>query len=237
MTSFITCWSGYNSEDTKFLVNGFKHCFSIGYSGPINRQDEAENIPITVGSKQEMWKKIMKEVKFGRFAGPYNLIPFNNYIQLPNGLVPKANNQTRLIFHLSYNFVEGASLNAYTPKELCSVKYNDIDQAVKVCLEVLQNSDTKKFFTAKSDILSAFRLVPICKKHWRWLIMKAKHPITGELAFLVDKCLPFGANISCSHFQKISDGLKHMFQYMAGSNYVVNYLDDFLICGVYKGGM
>ena len=227
--------SGYGKEDTQFLVNGFKHGFSIGYEGPENRRDESNNIPITVGSKIEMWNKIMKEVKLGRFAGPFKKIPFKNYIQSPIGLVPKANNQTRLIFHLSYNFNTGKetepkseSLNACTPKELCTVKYNDLDQAVKICLEVSKLNPNHKFFSAKSDILSAFRLVPICKRHWKWLIMKAKHPLTDELVLFVDKCLPFGASISCSHFQKISNGLRHMFEYMSGSRFVVNYLDDFL---------
>ena len=75
----------------------------------------------------------MKEVELGRFAGPFNTIPFENYIQLPVGLIPKARNKTRLIFHLSFNFPDEEdrwSLNACTPKELCSVHYHDLDDAV-----------------------------------------------------------------------------------------------------------
>ena len=63
--------SGYNTVETQFLVNGFTHGFDIHYTGPEDRQDLADNIPITVGSKTEMWNKVMKEVKLGLFAGPF----------------------------------------------------------------------------------------------------------------------------------------------------------------------
>ena len=94
----------------------------------------------------------MKEVKAGRIAGPFDQIPFKNYIQSPVGLVPKAGGKTRMIFHLSYEFSEDSStqtqqseqlsdnmsLNACTPKEICSVKYNDLDHAVANCLRLVQ---------------------------------------------------------------------------------------------------
>ena len=96
--------SKYDKKETQFLVNGFRHGFDIGYNGPTIRQSESRNIPFTVGNEIEMWNKIMKEVKMKRVAGPFEKIPFDNYIQSPIGLVPKARNKTRLIFHLSYNF-------------------------------------------------------------------------------------------------------------------------------------
>ena len=47
--------------------------------------------------------------------------------------------------------------------------------------------------------------------------------------FFVDKCLPFGASISCSHFQRFSNALTHIFEFITGQRKLVtNYLDDFL---------
>ena len=86
-----------------------------------------------------MWNKIMAEVKEKRVAGPFEAIPFTNYIQSPIGLVPKKENKTRLIFHLSHNFSDREddySLNYFTPSEICSTKYNDLDAAVASCLHV-----------------------------------------------------------------------------------------------------
>ena len=136
--------SNYDEDETQFIVNGFTHGFDLGYRGPWARQDTARNIPfqVGVGNKQDMWKKIMKEVKAKRYAGPFSSIPFKNYVQSPIGLVPKAGNQTRLIFHLSYDFgneanEDGKSINHHTPHELCTVQYNNIDHAIGCSLNLV----------------------------------------------------------------------------------------------------
>ena len=129
--------SNYNKTETMFLVDGFRNRFDMCYQGPTQRQSRARNIPFTVGNKHMLWEKVLGEVKEGRYAGPFESPPFENYIQSPIGLVPKKGNKTRLIFHLSYDFGPGEpSVNACTPKELCSVSYCDLDTAVKQCLAV-----------------------------------------------------------------------------------------------------
>ena len=97
--------SDYDPHETKFLVDGFTQGFDIGYRRPSERQSLSENIPLTVGTKEDLWGKIMKEIKAGRVAGPFDDIPFKNFIQSPVGLVPKAGGKTRMIFHLSYEFL------------------------------------------------------------------------------------------------------------------------------------
>ena len=133
--------SQYDAGETKFLIDGFTNGFDIGYEGPIKRQSYAENIPITVGSTRELWDKIMKEVNLGRYAGPFDKVPFDNFVQSPISLVPKSGNKTSLIFHLSYEFRDESgwklkSVNSCTPRKLCSVKYCDLDAAVAACLRV-----------------------------------------------------------------------------------------------------
>ena len=117
--------SNYDATKTEEIYQGFNMGFDLGYKGPTNRQDTSNNIPLLVGNKIELWNKIMKEVKLGCYAGPFSKIPFKRYMQSPIGLVPKAGGQTRLIFHLSFDFKESGlkSLNHYTPEELCKVKY------------------------------------------------------------------------------------------------------------------
>ena len=130
--------SNYPDEKKKYLVNGFRHGFDIGYRGPRQRCSVSDNIPIRIGLKLDMWNKIMKEVKLGRYAGPFDKIPYKYYIQSPIGLVPKdGGKKTHLIFHLSYNFgdaEEDRSLNYHMPDELCSVHYRDLDHAVMTSL-------------------------------------------------------------------------------------------------------
>ena len=57
--------SNYDKEGTRFLIDSFQHGFAICYEGSENRQDRLQNIPIQmgVGSKEEMWEKLMKEIK------------------------------------------------------------------------------------------------------------------------------------------------------------------------------
>ena len=79
----------------------------------------------------------MKEVGLGRVAGPYVKVPFKNFMQSPVGLVPKdGGKDTRLIFHLSFDFPDYGSLNSHTSKELCTVHYHDLDEAINMCLRV-----------------------------------------------------------------------------------------------------
>ena len=127
----------YDEDETKFLVKGFSQGFDIGYEGPQTRRDTSKNIPFRngIGNREELWEKVMKEVALGHYAGPYEEIPFENFMQSPIGLVPKAGNKTRQIFHLSYEFRNGNHpLNYHTPKEKCSVKYHDIDTAIRLSL-------------------------------------------------------------------------------------------------------
>ena len=233
----------YDPDETNFVVQGFKKGFSIEYHGPQKRQSLSKNLPLSVGNKTILWNKIMKEVGLKRVASPFTKIPFENYIQSPIGLVPKAGGDgTRLIFHLSYDFSDdNTSVNANTPRELCAVTYSDIDQAVRSIL-ILRDKTRKVarergiddlednltvIYLSKSDIKSAFRVLPLSRRAFPWLIMMAHHPTTGQVFYFVDKCLPFGASISCSHFQRVSNALKHIVQTKTSSP-VTNYLDDFL---------
>ena len=86
---------------------------------------------------------------------------------------------------------------------------------------------------AKSDMSMAFRNVPMDRKSWCYLVLKAEHPNTGELYYFVDKCLPFGASISCAIFQTFSDAIAHLVVHRTNKP-LVNYLDDFFFAALVK---
>ena len=262
--------SHYDAKETEFLVNGFKFGFPLGYEGPQDQADNSQNIPLTVGDKFELWEKMIKEVKLERFVGPFRSNPFKRYIQSPVGLVPKSGGKTRLIFHLSYDFPNGnQSINEWTPDEACSVKYNDLDHAVRNCLQLLKQSDSasqtekegevvtetesgsqyqksqgsekeqkqKTIFYSKTDLMSTFRILPIFPGHRKFLLMRVTDPLTGKLSYFVEKCLSFGASISCSHFQRFSNCLKHLIEHRLGrTGITTNYLDDFIFLDITEEG-
>ena len=132
----------YSKEETNFIMNGFTNGFEISYTGNMNAKLTAPNLPLTeYGDNIILWNKIMKEVKAGRFVGPFDKIPFqHHYIQSPIGLVPKDDGRDkRLIFHLSYPKNKGTSVNANTPPEKCSVQYPDFVDAIQMCLRTGKN--------------------------------------------------------------------------------------------------
>ena len=176
----------------------------------------------------------MKEVKAKRFAGSFDKIPFKNYIQSPIGLVPKLGNRTIFIFHLSYDFKdENKSVNACTPREFCSVHYNDLDTAIANCLKV-SNDGWEVVFLGKTDLSMAFRVLPMKISCFCWLVLMAEDPADGKMKYFVDKCLPFGASISCLHYQRFSNSLRHIMEFKTGCKTITNYLDDFLFAAITK---
>ena len=178
--------SNYPKDKTEFLIEGFTNGFDIGYEAPKLRKDTSNNIPFKVGNQNILWNKIMKEVQLGRFAGPYDEIPFEHFMQSPVGLVPKSGNKTRLIFHLSYEFSSSlGSLNSNTNKEKCSVRYKDLDHAMQNCMDLLkklerQGTKDLPLVFSKSDLTSAFQILPLKRSNFPCLVLKAVNPKTGK---------------------------------------------------------
>ena len=221
--------SGYDEQKTDYLVKGFRYGFSVRFQGKVEGKRVAPNLKLRVGSEIELWNKVMTEVKAKRYAGPFKEPPFKDFIQSPIGLVPKdKGKKTRLIFHLSYPKRGNTSVNSQIPHEYCTVRYPDFEEAVKLCM-----SKGDFCYLGKSDMSMAFRHVPLSKSQWCLMIIKAKHPKTGEIWWFLDKCLPFGCSISCKIFQDFSDSVAYLVSYRTKEPNI-NYLDDFLFAAMIK---
>ena len=232
--------ANYDQDKIDYLYQGFTNGFDFGYAGPCDRHDTSDNIPLRLGTKTDLWNKVMAEVEKGRYVGPFERPPYDSYMQSPIGLVPKAGGKTRLIFHLSFDFGKAQhqrSFNLHTPEKLCSVKYRDLDHAMECCIWLMKQNPGSMIYFTKTDFLAAFRQVPGKPSQFRWLLMKAEHPTTtGEVFYFVDKCMPFGTSISCAIFQEISNALYHIIMYRLNSERkaITNYLDDFLFMALIK---
>ena len=170
----------------------------------------------------------MVEVRAKCYAGPFEEIPYANYIQLPVGLVPKdKGTETRLIFHLSYPKSRD-SVNSAIPDCYCKVRYPTFDQAVELCVKAGRNCKI-----AKSDISKAFRNALPKPEFWKFLILKTYYPKSGKLFYFVEKCVPFGSASSCKIFQEISDGIAFIVTSRM-QKLLVNYLDDYFFIQLVK---
>ena len=137
-------------------------------------------------------------------------------------------------------------MNSCTPHELCLVKYCDLDGAVAACLKVYEFTQThglsELVFLGKTDLSSAFSILPLKKGCYCWLVMKAVDPKHNKVKFFIEKCLPFGVSISCSHYQRFSNTLKHILKWRINHDSgrtsfgkeITNYLDNFLFLAFSK---
>ncbi len=152
-------------------------------------------------------------------AGPFDSPPFQNFQVSPIGLVPKKNStKLRTIFHLSYPKSGSTSINHSISKDDFSLQYITIDDAIEGIKQF--GSDC---FLAKTDIESAFRLVPIHQDDYELLGM------CWEGKYYHDKVLPFGLRSAPSIFNRLSDALEWILLHKCNISFVCHILDDFLL--------
>ena len=98
-----------------------------------------------------------------------------------------------------------------------SVKYASVSDAITAIKAI-----GKGCFLAKTDIKSAFRIVPIHPADYSLLGMKFDN------LYYFDRCLPMGLSSSCNIFEAFSTALEWLSVHRLGASSVLHILDDFL---------
>ena len=216
MSALASCLENYDPFAKAYLLSGFKYGFDIGFRGEPNNDINVKNLLSTKKFPLIVSDAIAKEVKAGRLSGPFSHPPFPKFQISPIGVVPKkTEGKFRLIFNLSSP--EAKSINDHIPDFFSEVKYAPLSDAIDLLLKCGSHA-----FLAKTDIKSAFRIIPIKPDQHHLLCMSWNN------AFYFDKCLPMGARSSCQIFESFSSAL----QFIAIDkriNFITHYLDDFLI--------
>ena len=78
---------------------------------------------------------------------------------------------------------------------------------------------------AKTDIKSAFRLLPVAPSDYELLGFQFQN------MYYYDMCLPMGCSISCALFETFSTFLEFHIKRVLETNSITHYLDDFLLIG------
>ncbi|CAJ0936584.1 unnamed protein product [Ranitomeya imitator] len=163
--------------------------------------------------------KLNKEIRAGRFQGPFDSPPFFNLRVSPLGIVPKKESgKYRLIHHLSYP--KGGPMNDGIPEDDTTVTYILFDRAVEMVRKAGPGT-----LMAKSDIESAFRLLPVHPDCYYLL------GAMFEDKYYFDTCLPMGCSISCHYFEMFSTFLEWVARKVTRLPSTTHYLDDFLFVG------
>ena len=212
----IELLSGYEPSIIQFLISGFSNGFPLHYQGE-HRIFEAKNLTSALENPQIVDMKLAKELAIARLARPFVSPSFPSFYVSPIGVVPKkVLGDYRLIHHLSYP--KGLSVNDGIPYEHTSVHYATVTDAIRLIKRAGPGC-----FLAKTDIKSAFRIIPIHPKDYPLLRMKWRG------LYFYDRCMPMGCASSCKTFEIFSTAVEWIAQHKLKIDKILHLLDDFLI--------
>ena len=207
--------STYEPNLKSFLIDGFSLGFRIGFVGT-SKSLLAPNLRSADEQPEVLSAKLDKEWSAGRIVGPFSSPPFANFVSSPLGVVPKKTpGEFRIIHHLSYP--DGSSVNDFIPSEKSTVHYASISDAISMIKSIGRGS-----YMSKTDIKSAFRIIPIHPDDYHLLGMKWNN------SYFFDRCLPMGCSSSCAIFEAFSSSLEWLAKNFLGASGVLHILDDFL---------
>ena len=207
-----------DKQFVNFLCQGLSFGFRVGYKGK-RFPRQAKNLPSAFQQPQAIEKNLLDEVTLGRVAGPFEVSPFPNFQIHPLGLVPKKDsNKWRTIFHLSHPKGSPDSINANIPIGEFTLQYIRVDDPISLLLKHGPGS-----FMTKTDIQSAFHIIPVHPQDWELLGM------SWQGRYYFDKVLPFGLRSAPFLFNQLSDALKWLVKHHLNIHSVIHILDDFFL--------
>ena len=199
-----------------YVNSGFQNGFDIMYCGNVSNT-LPNNLKSASLHAEKVTHAIHKELRRGHTSGPFLAPPFPATHCSPLGAVEKRDASVRLILDLSQP--RGSSVNEAIIDKYCSVKYTSFDDAVKMVRKM-----GVKGYMAKIDIRHAFRLCPVRRADWPLLCY------VWQGRYYVDTRLPFGGRSSPATFNTFADVLAWILKHHGQIDFVIHYLDDFLIC-------
>ena len=186
---------GYQCDLVEILISGFSYGFPLRFEGE-RRSLASKNLVSALHNPQAVDMKLGQELAANRLAGPFLSPPFRPFCVSPLGLVPKkAPGDFRLIHHLS--FLQGRSVNDGIASENTCVQYATVADAIGLIKRAGPGC-----FMAKTDIKSAFRIIPI---------HPSDHPLLGMKwrgLYYHDRCMPMGCASSCKTFKISSTSIE-----------------------------
>ena len=184
---------GYDRALANYLIDGFGFGFRVHFVGE-QLAYKSPNLKSAIDQPDLVQAKLSKECAAGRIVGPFTTPPFPNLRTSPLGIVPKKDlSEFRLIHHLSLfiSYPDGSSVNDFIPDIYSTVKYASVGDASKSIKQLGRGC-----FVAKTDVKSAFCIVPIHPADYSLLGMK------WENLYYFDRTLPMGLSSSCSIYEK-----------------------------------
>ena len=198
------------------ILHGIEYGVQLGYNGP-RHQRVSRNLRSAQEHPTVIDDELTKEMTAQRIAGPFDNPPLPRLQCSGVGVVPKNTGGWRMIMHLSAPL--SSSINDGISKEEFTLRYSTVDDAARIIRKLGSNT-----LLAKIDIKSAFRTIPVRVQDRELL------GIYWQNKYYIDCCLPFGLRSAPYIFNQYAEALEWILK-NHGIQYVIHYLDDFLIAG------
>ena len=215
---FLTCHP--DQTFASYILSGLANGFRVGFSRDrAHLKSRGKNHPSSLAHSAVVDARIASELAAGRLLGPVTPQLAPEIHTSPLGLVPKSHqpNQWRLICDLSSP--TGSSVNDGIQRDICSLRYATVDDAVQVIQRLGRGTQLVKL-----DIKDAYRIVPVHPDDYHLL------GITWRGSTYIDRALPFGLRSAPKIFTAIADAVAWVLT-CEGIENQLHYLDDFLFIG------
>lgn len=204
----------------EYLCDGLEHGFDTLIDDCDVPTKECKNLRSATTNPDVVDTLIDSEVDKGFLHGPFDRLPFSSYRVSPIGVAfGKYSGKPRLIVDLSspHEDHDNQSVNEMIDKELCSLSYVRVDDAIEIIKELGRGTTM-----CKTDISDAFKLMPIRPDQWHM------HCIKWREKYFFYTQLVFGSRSSAKIFDTLSKAVCWVAQNNYGIKYILHLLDDFL---------
>ena len=139
-----------------FVLNGISEGFRVGFAYRDSVLVPAKQNLQGAITHPEVVEDYQTELSLGRLVGPFRPSLMPNVHISRFGVIPKNHQETKWRLIVDISFPAGQSVNDGIPKELCSLNYITIDNAISYIVRLGPGTHL-----AKIDIKSASRLLPV----------------------------------------------------------------------------
>ena len=203
-----------------YLCDGLENGFDTLIATEPSQSKTCKNLLSALKQPEVVDTLIQTELDNDFLQGPFDHPPFQKFRVSPIGIAEgKYSGKKRLIVDLSspHDDQKHESINSLIDKDMCSLSYVKIDDAIKAI-----KNQGKGAILCKTDISNAFKLLPIKPEQMPFFMIKWRE------SYYVYTRLVFG----CRSSPKIFDNLSQAICWIAENNYgvsiIFHLLDDFL---------
>ena len=206
-------------EDRSYLIQGLTDGFDTGISSMPTESLVCKNNVSCQKNESVAQELISYELEKGYLLGPFETPPFKQYRINPISIAEaKYSKKQRLVVDLSAPHDERDSLNDLIDKELFSLSYVRIDDAISIIRQFGQGT-----ILSKTDIKDAFKLIPIHPSLWHL------HGIQLNNKMYFFNRLVFGSRSSPKIFDTFATAVTWILQNVYQVSPLLHLLDDFLV--------